>query len=276
LVQSEKLAALGHMVAGVAHEINNPLAFVVNNMAVLQRDVGAMGDLLRLYRQAETPAIDRGSELLVQIQQAAERIDIDYTLGNLDRLLVRSREGLRRIEQIVMDLRGFARLDEGERNDADLNAGVASTVNIVRGQASARNVTIEVEPGALPLVRCHAAKINQVVLNLLANAIDACPLGGRVTVRTSCSGGGVAIEVDDTGEGIAPEIGERIFDPFFTTKPIGKGTGLGLSISYGIAQEHGGTIEVESRPGEGARFTLWLPLDMTPRADAAAAISTRV
>jgi signal transduction histidine kinase len=259
LVQSEKLAALGHMVAGVAHEINNPLAFVVNNMAVLQRDVGALADLLRLYRQAETNA-DDVSQILDQIRANAERIDVDYTLGNLDRLVMRSREGLRRIEQIVTDLRGFARLDEGERHEADLNAGIASTVHIVQGQASARNVTIALELGELPRVSCHAAKINQVVLNLLANAIDACPDGGSVTVRTGCLAGGVTVEVADTGRGIAPAIRERIFDPFFTTKPVGKGTGLGLSISYGIAQEHGGTIAVESTPGAGACFTLWLPL----------------
>jgi len=265
LVQSEKLAALGQMVAGVAHEINNPLSFVVNNVAVLQRDVGAVRELLHLYRHAEETA---GPDLQHRIRAAAERIDPDHTLGSLDRLLVRSREGLRRIEQIVKDLRGFARLDEGERNDADLNAGVASTVNIVRGQAAKRNVQITLELGRLPPVSCQAAKINQVVLNLIANAIDACSDGGSVTVRTSCEPGGVAIDVIDTGKGIDPEIRGRIFDPFFTTKPIGEGTGLGLSISYGIVQEHGGRIDVESTPGRGARFTMRLPSGADARRDA--------
>ena len=258
LVQSEKLAALGQMVAGVAHEINNPLSFVVNNVAVLQRDVVAVRELVDLYRQAEASA---GTDLQHRLRAAAERIDVDHTLGSLDRLLVRAREGLRRIEQIVTDLRGFARLDEGERNDADLNAGIASTVNIVRGQAAKRNVEIALEFGRLPPVSCEAAKINQVILNLIANAIDACSDGGCVTVRTSCEEVGVAIDVVDTGTGIAPDIRGRIFDPFFTTKPIGKGTGLGLSISYGIVQEHGGSIEVDSTPGRGTRFTLRLPLE---------------
>ena len=180
--------------------------------------------------------------------------------GGLDRLLLRAREGLRRIEGIVKDLRGFARLDEGERNEADLNAGVVSTVNIVRERAAKRNIAIALELGRLPPVICHGAKINQVVLNLIANAIDACADGGSVTVRTACEQGGIAIHVLDSGKGIDPEIRGRIFDPFFTTKPIGEGTGLGLSISYGIAQEHGGTIDVDSTPGCGACFTLRLPI----------------
>ena len=260
LVQSEKLAALGQMVAGVAHEINNPLSFVVNDMAVLQRDVVAVRELVGLYRQAATAAGGDGPELQRRIRAADERIDVDHTLGGLDRLLLRAREGLRRIEGIVKDLRGFARLDEGERNEADLNAGVVSTVNIVRERAAKRNIAIALELGRLPPVICHGAKINQVVLNLLANAIDACADGGSVTVRTACEQGGIAIHVIDSGKGIDPEIRGRIFDPFFTTKPIGEGTGLGLSISYGIVQEHGGTIGVDSTPGCGACFTLRLPI----------------
>ncbi|TMB54184.1 MAG: response regulator [Deltaproteobacteria bacterium] len=260
LVQSEKLAALGQMVAGVAHEINNPLSFVVNDMAVLQRDVVAVRELVGLYRQAATAAGGDGPELQRRIRAADERIDVDHTLGGLDRLLLRAREGLRRIEGIVKDLRGFARLDEGERNEADLNAGVVSTVNIVRERAAKRNIAIALELGRLPPVICHGAKINQVVLNLIANAIDACADGGSVTVRTACEQGGIAIRVIDSGKGIDPEIRGRIFDPFFTTKPIGEGTGLGLSISYGIVQEHGGTIDVDSTPGCGACFTLRLPI----------------
>ena len=260
LVQSEKLAALGQMVAGVAHEINNPLAFVVNDMAVLQRDVGAVRELLALYREAETVAGADGTALRERIRMADERIDVDHTMDGLDRLLGRAREGLRRIEDIVKDLRGFARLDEGERNEADVNAGVESTVNIVRGRAARRNVALALELGRLPPVVCHGAKINQVVLNLIANAIDACTDGGHVTVRTACDAAGVAIDVIDDGPGIDPEIRGRLFDPFFTTKAVGEGTGLGLSISYAIAQEHGGTIEVESTPGRGARFTLRLPV----------------
>src|SRR5262249_560090 len=163
-----------------------------------------------------------------------EAIDLPYTLDNLSGLMSRSGEGLKRIQQIVKDLRLFARLDESDLHEVDLNTSVASTVNIIQGQARKQRVALETELAPLPGVICQAAQINQVVLNLLGNAIDACPTGGKVTVRTRATAGGVVIEVADTGCGIDPAIRQRIFDPFFTTKPPGKGTGLGLSISYGI------------------------------------------
>jgi signal transduction histidine kinase len=248
------------MVAGVAHEINNPLAFVMNNLAVLQRDAGALRDLVALYREMEAPLAAVDPSLVGRLRAAGDRIDVSYTSGNLDQLLGRSREGLRRIAKIVKDLRGFARLDEGERHNADLNPGVESTVNVVQGHAARKGVVVRMELAPLPPVACNPAKINQVVLNLITNAIDACERNGEVTVRTSADSHCVAIEVIDNGPGIDPSIRERIFDPFFTTKSIGEGTGLGLSISYGIAREHDGSIEVDSTPGAGARFILRLPL----------------
>jgi signal transduction histidine kinase len=259
LVESEKLAALGQLVAGVAHEINNPLAFVANNVAVLQRDIGSLRELLSMYQDGNTVLADRLPELAARIRDLATRIDLAYTLGSLDRLLYRSRDGLKRIQQIVKDLRDFARLDASDLQEVDLNAGIASTVNIVLGQAKKQQVTLQMDLGALPPVTCYPAKINQVILNLLTNAIDACPDNGRITVGTRTDGDQVAIVVEDNGTGIDPTIRDKIFDPFFTTKPQGKGTGLGLSISYGIVQGHGGTIDVASRPGEGTRFTVRLP-----------------
>ncbi len=267
LVESEKLASLGQMVAGVAHEINNPVAFVSNNVAVLQRDLGDMRDLLALYEEARDLVAAGSPDLYARIAALRDQVDIDYVMENIDGLLRRSRDGLGRIQQIVKDLRAFARLDEGEFNDADLNEGVESTVTIIRGYGRRKHVEIETDLAPLPPVYCHAAKINQVVMNLLTNAIDACPEGGLVTVRTAIDGAGVRVEVADTGAGIEPAIRDRIFDPFFTTKPIGQGTGLGLSISYGIVQTHGGSIEVDSEPGRGTRFTIRLP----NRADARAA-----
>ena len=187
------------------------------------------------------------------------------TLASLPGLLSRTTEGLKRIRQIVNDLRLFARLDEGEVNEADLNAGIRSTATIIQGHAKGKDVALELELEPLPLVTCNAARVNQVVMNLVSNAIDACSPGGTVTVRTSAEDGQVRIDVLDDGHGIDPAIRDRIFDPFFTTKPIGKGTGLGLSISYGIVQDHGGTIEVDSTPGEGSRFTVRLPLQPAVR-----------
>jgi PAS domain S-box-containing protein len=262
LVQAEKLAALGLIVAGVAHEVNNPLAFVSNNMAVLERDTLAMRRMLQLYREAHDVLEAHAPEALERVRELAEAVDLDYGLLNLDRLIARTREGLRRIQQIVKDLKDFVRPDEGDFQTVDLNVGITSTVNIIHGLAHKRGVEIVTELDPLPDVTCHSGKVNQVVMNLLSNAIDACEAGGRVVVRTEVAprANGVLIRVSDNGQGIAPEIRERIFDPFFTTKPVGRGTGLGLSISYGIVSAHGGRITVESAPGRGATFTVWLPL----------------
>jgi PAS domain S-box-containing protein len=259
MVQSEKLAGLGQMVAGVAHEINNPLAFVNNNVAVLQRDVKSLVDLVKLYQQAEPQLAEHSPRVMEQVRELSERIDLAYTVDNLSELLKRSRDGLKRIQQIVRDLRDFARLDESDLHEVNLNEGIDSTINIVLGHAKKKHVQVEKRLGNLPPVACYPAKINQVIMNLIVNAIDASHEGGTVTVATSAVDSVVKIEVSDQGTGIDPEIRERIFDPFFTTKPPGQGTGLGLSISYGIMQDHNGEIEVESAVGKGSRFILTLP-----------------
>jgi PAS domain S-box-containing protein len=256
LVQSEKLAGLGQMVAGVAHEINNPLSFVGNNVVVIQRDVAALRRLIDLYKQAD------GSippDLRAQIAELEEQIDLPYTLSNLDGLFSRSRDGLRRIQQIVKDLRDFARLDESELEAVDLNAGIESTLNIVQGHAKRKHVKLVPQLGPLPLVTCYPAKVNQVVMNLVTNAIDASRDEADVFIRTRGDERGVEIEVEDTGCGIPEPVRKKIFDPFFTTKPPGEGTGLGLSISYGIVRDHGGKIEVQSEAGKGSKFKVWIP-----------------
>jgi len=261
MVETAKLAGLGQMVAGVAHEINNPLAFVTNNLAVLQRDLESILAYVALYAEADPLLADALPELAGRLGAYRERVDLDYTLANLANLLQRTRGGLDRIQQIVKGLRTFARLDEGDLGVADLNDGITSTVDIILGHARKRDVRIEVDLGPLPPVSCYLAKINQVVMNLVGNAIDACAEGGTVVVRSGADGEGVRIEVVDDGCGIDPAIRDRIFDPFFTTKPVGVGTGLGLSISYGIVQDHGGSIEVEPAPGgRGTRFAVRLPV----------------
>ncbi len=261
MVESAKLAGLGQLVAGVAHEINNPLAFVGNNVAVLERDLDEIRQLIEIYR-----SIDRTVELYepavaASIQEACVRLDLDYTLSNLPRLLRRTREGLQRIRDIVKDLRVFARLDEDEYTEATLLDGISSSIRIILGYSKKHGVEVIQEHDEIPPVYCNATKINQVVMNLIVNAIDACDRGGKVIVRTlnRRDPDQIVIEVSDNGSGIEPAIRSRIFDPFFTTKPVGVGTGLGLSISYGIVQDHDGTIEVESEIGVGTCFRVILP-----------------
>jgi PAS domain S-box-containing protein len=257
LVQSEKLAGLGQMVAGVAHEINNPLAFVGNNVAVMQRDMAAIRRLLDLYKQADGALPEK---LRREIADLEEQMDLTYTLGNLDGLFARSRDGLRRIQQIVKDLRDFARLDESDLGEVDLNAGIDSTLNIIQGHAKRKHVKLVPELGDIPRITCYPAKVNQVVMNLVGNAIDASHDNGEVVIRTKADGQYVTIEVQDNGSGIPPAIRQKIFDPFFTTKPQGEGTGLGLSISYGIVRDHGGVISVDSEEGKGSCFRVKLPV----------------
>ncbi len=217
---------------------------------------------MRFYRSADPLIRSHDPYLYERIHEFCEEIDIDYTLDNLRGILERTRDGLRRIHDIVKDLRAFARLDEGDLSEVDLNVGIESSINIILGYAKKQQVDLIPQLNSLPLVLCHAAKMNQVLMNLVVNAIDACQPGGSVTIRSQSDHktGEVCIEVLDDGCGIDPSIRDRIFDPFFTTKPVGVGTGLGLSISYGIVQDHGGRIEVDSTPGGGSRFSVRLPL----------------
>jgi signal transduction histidine kinase len=261
LVHSAKLASLGQLVAGVAHEINNPLAFVANNLAVLERDTQSLPELFQLYKEATELAAEKQPDLQQRIRELADQIDLPYLLENLRGMLASSRQGVKRIQRIVLDLRHFAHLDQGILSEVtDLNASVTSTLNLIRGWADLNQVVLDLDLAPLPPVTCFPQQINEVILNLGSNAIEACSAGGRVTVRTRSAADQVTIQVIDTGCGIAPAIQDKIFDPFFTTKPPGKGTGLGLSISHAIVEEHRGEIEFESTHGQGTCFTVRLPV----------------
>ncbi len=260
MMQQARMASLGQTAAGVAHEINNPLCFVTNNLSVLKREVTDLADVVQLYQQAEQTLAQFQNELHVKISELADRVDLPYVLENLDGLLERSQHGLRRIQKIVADLQDFAHLEEAEFKEADLNDGISTTVRLMQTLAGAHQITLETNLAPVPRINCFPAKINLVVQSLVSNAIEACSNGGRVTVETRAVDDGIEIRVSDNGCGISPSIHDRIFDPFFTTKPIGKGTGLGLSISFGIIKDHGGSIDFESQPGEGTQFTIIIPV----------------
>ena len=251
LVQSEKLASLGQLAAGVAHEINNPIAYVTNNLVVIRRDTQAALTALDAHRRGDP----------VEAARLEAVAGIDYLRENFARTCDKTLEGLHRVRDIVLNLRDFARLDEAAFKEADLNAALNSTIEIVQHQIKEKGLRLEKSFGPLPQVLCHPGKINQVFLNLLMNAIQACERGGVVTARTRAEPeGGVVVEVQDNGCGIRPEYRSRLFEPFFTTKPVGQGTGLGLSVSFGIVRDHGGAIEVDSEVGRGSTFRVRLPL----------------
>jgi two-component system NtrC family sensor kinase len=261
LVQSEKLASLGRLAAGMAHEINNPIAYVTNNLAVLHRDVQAALSILETYRAGHASFARVEPGLAAEAARIEEEIDLAYVQGNFARLFEKSLEGLRRVRDIVKNLRDFARLDEAEVKDVDLNVAIGTAVEILRHELKEKEIRLETHFQELPAVLCHPQKINQVFLNVLLNAIQASRPGDLVEVRTRAEpGAAVVVEIEDHGCGISPEHLPHIFEPFFTTKPVGQGMGLGLSVSYGILRDHGGSLSVESAPGRGSTVRVRLPL----------------
>jgi len=265
LQQVEKLAALGQLAAGVAHEINNPMGYIQSNLAVLQDYVASLLDMLERYQLAEADLRTPATAAALRAQR--EAIGLDYLRGDIRALMGEAAEGIGRVCQIVHDLKAFSRSDaEQDWQLVDLHPGIDSTLNIARNEFKYRAEIVR-DYGQLPPVRCLPSQIYQVVMNLVVNAAHA--IGeqrGRITVRTRPAQDHVWLAVSDTGSGIAPEVLPRIFDPFFTTKPVGQGTGLGLSMAHGIVQRHGGRIEVDTAPGQGSTFRVLLPLRQPPGA----------
>jgi len=277
LVQSEKLASIGQLAAGVAHEINNPIGFVQSNLGSLERYFGQIMELLDGYQEGETLLGAQGEHCegvgawLKRMTRLRNDAELDFLKEDIPDLLKESRDGIVRVKKIVADLKDFSRVDiKNEWEWADLRAGLDSTLNVVSNELKYRADVVK-EYGDLPKIRCLPSQLNQVFMNLLVNAAQATPEGrhGTITIRCGTDADGVWVEVADTGAGIPEENLKRIFDPFFTTKPIGKGTGLGLSLSYGIVQKHGGRIEVRSEVGVGTTFRISLPIE-PPEANGAA------
>ncbi|MGO4479312.1 ATP-binding protein [Massilia sp. 2TAF26] len=259
LLQSEKLASIGQLAAGVAHEINNPISFVFSNFGTLQTYVADLLRVLVQYEQAEQ--FIANPEVVKQIAALRHQVDLDFLKDDVPVLMVESREGIERVRKIVQDLKDFSRVDAHQDWQwVNLHHGIDSTLNIVNNEVKYKADIIK-EYGDIPEVECLPSQINQVILNIVVNGAQAISgPRGRITIRTGTGDGHVWIEIADTGSGIPKAIQSRIFDPFFTTKAIGSGTGLGLSLSYGIIQKHGGRIEVHSEEGLGTVFRIELPI----------------
>jgi hemerythrin-like metal-binding protein len=247
LLQSEKMASIGQLAAGVAHEINNPIGFVNSNLGALKRYVEQILPLAELG--ATTPAG----------QAIKQGIDFDYLKTDLGDLLHETQDGLGRVQKIVANLKDFSRVDEVEWQHADLLAGLETTINVASHELKYKADLVR-ECAPLPEVRCVPAQINQVFLNLLVNAAQAIDGHGTITLRSQAEGPWVWIEVADSGCGMDETTQRRMFEPFFTTKPVGTGTGLGMSLTYDIIKKHGGRIDVSSSLGKGSVIRLWLPI----------------
>ena len=258
LLQSEKMASIGQLAAGVAHEINNPIGYVYSNLGTLEKYVQDVFSMIDDYERAEGAIAD--SEVRTRLQVAREKLDIVFLKDDLRVLMDESKEGITRVKNIVQNLKDFSHVDASDEwHFTNLHKGLDSTLNIVNNEIKYKAEVVK-EYGDIPEVECLSSQLNQVFMNLLVNAAHAIEERGTITIRTGSEAEEVWVEIADTGTGIEPEHIQKIFDPFFTTKPIGKGTGLGLSLSYGIVQKHHGRIEVQSELGKGTAFRMWLPV----------------
>ena len=268
LIQTEKMSSLGQMVAGVAHEINNPVSFIYGNLTPASEYVKDLLNIIYLYQQHyPTPA--------PEIQSEIERVELEFLVEDLEKLLDSMKVGAERIRDIVLSLRNFSRLDEAEMKPVDIHSGIDSTVMLLqprlRKEGGKLGIDVIKEYVQLPQITCYASQLNQVFMNILTNAIDAlesvrtnsedAEKKPAITIRTEVIGRNAIVRIADNGPGMTPDVAHKIFDPFFTTKPVGSGTGLGLSISHSIVvKSHGGNLTCISAPFEGSEFIIEIPL----------------
>lgn len=268
LYQAERLASVGQLAAGVAHEMNSPLGFVNSNLGALSKYCGRLLELLAAYQAAEPQIADAGT--LEKINALKQTLEIDFVREDLPALFRESEDGLHRVTKIVQDLKDFSHVNESEWAVADLNDGLDSTLNVV-WSAVKHKATVEKRYGTIPRVECMAAQLNQVFMNLIVNAVQALDDGretGKIILSTGHESGWVWVGVEDNGCGMSEAVQQHVYEPFFTTQPIGRGTGLGLSVAYNIVQEHHGRIELRSKPGEGTLFRIWIPVSQVSNAEA--------
>lgn len=256
LLQADKMASIGVIAAGVAHEINNPIGFVNSNLGTLRQYIADLLDLVAAYEAEESALADDARARLAAVKDKA---DLGFLRGDILDLMKESREGLDRVTRVVQDLKEFSRVDDAQWVRADLVKGLESTLNVVSNEIKYKAEVVR-EYGDVPPVLCRPAQLNQVFMNLLVNAAQAIESHGTITLRSGVAADRVWVEIEDTGSGMTPDVQKHVFETFYTTKPVGKGTGLGLSIAHGIVEKHGGEIELASTPGVGTRFRIWLPM----------------
>ena len=273
LVQSEKMASIGQLAAGVAHEINNPIGYLHSNLGTLDQYVQDVFRVVEAYEAALANPGDPAAREAIEL--ARKEADFGFLKEDLPHLLAESQEGIQRVRKIVQDLKYFAHAGDSEDWQwVDLRHSLERTLNIVRNELKYKAEVYQ-DYGDIPEVRCLPGQLNQVFMNLLVNAAHAIDTHGQVSVRTGQAGEEVWVGISDTGCGMVPETIGRIFEPFFTTKPVGQGTGLGLSISYGIVKKHGGRIEVDSQVGRGTTFRIVLPVSGPAEAGTGSDAQTR-
>jgi PAS domain S-box-containing protein len=264
LTQTDKLASIGQLAAGIAHEINNPVGYVTSNLNSLEEYLADIRKLIELDQTLikglkEINLPDNLAEMYEKIQEYARKIDIDFLQKDMEELIKDCIDGLDRIKKIVMDLKDFAHPGQKDIEPVDINACIETTLNVAANELKYKT-TVHKELSALPLIQGIAQQLNQVFLNILVNAAQAIEKKGEIRIKTWQENNNVCLTISDTGCGITPQNISKIFDPFFTTKPVGKGTGLGMNIAYNIIQQHGGNITVKSKIDKGTTFTITLPV----------------
>jgi len=264
LLMSSKLAGIGQLAAGIAHEINNPIGFVASNTRTLGRYVHNLAELLGEYHKLKDVAgAGEACDAFVEKIEALERkLDVGYMLNDLESLVAENREGLDRVVTILRDLKNFSHVDNEAPQQLNLNTIIEDALNLARNELKYK-ATVETDLGELPPLAGHPGQLSQVFINVLVNAANAIAEKGTIAITTRATDETIVVTVRDTGSGIRPEVLPRIFDPFYTTKQRGRGTGLGLSIALEIVQNHGGSISVESEEGRGTTFTLEFPVQKT-------------
>lgn len=265
LYQSDKMAAIGQLAAGIAHEINNPTGFIISNINTLEEYAGDVKNIIQRYQElmallndvAAPPAIQQKAR---EIRQTESKIDLNYVMNDLDALIEDCREGAERIKNIVSEFKNFARPGKDELRWTDLNKSLMSTLKVMHNEIKYK-ATVTTNYGEIPAVNCFPGQIGQAFMNILMNAVQAIENQGEITIATRPLDDEVEITIKDTGAGIEEAHLPKIFDPFFTTKDVGQGTGMGLHVAYNTIKRHGGTIHVRSEAGHGTLFTIRIPVE---------------